>query len=170
MREIRVKRTKIAKIALACAVLAGVFCGSCQTARAEEKMHVEGAVDFVDEEGNVMATFIPYSEEDPAPSEFGRATSYKVDFAVNGYDKFCVIRVFELKHGHRIDTNITIDPQVSSNIGLFNHTTGTYGWPAGGLSSSGWYGYIIVNGDGHYSLAFMNNTPSETTYKGTYTV
>ena len=78
--------------------------------------------------------------------------------------------MFVLKDGHRIDLNIVINPQVSSNIGLYNHVTGKYGWPAGGLSSSVWNGYIIVNGDGDYSLAFCNNTNITTTYKGTYTL
>lgn len=170
MREIRVKRTKIAKIALACAVLAGVFCGSCQTARAEEKMHVEGAVDFVDEEGNVMATFIPYSEEDPAPGDLGRATTHSVNVKVGGHLIAYASNIYELEDGHRIDTNISIDPQVSSNIGLYNRDTKQFGWPAGGLSSLGWYGYIVVNGDGKYSLAYRNNSDIETTYKGSYSL
>lgn len=151
-------------------VLTGILLGSGQTAKAEEKMYVEGAVDFVDEEGNVMATFIPYSEDDPAPSDLGRATSYPVDVKVGGYRSGYLSNIYELKHGHRIDTSISISPQVSSNIGLYNRDTKVYGFPEGGLSSSGWYGYIVVNGDGKYSLAFRNNSDTEATYKGTYSL
>lgn len=162
------------KAVLLCAVLMSVLLGNEQVAKAEtgadEKLVVEEAIDFVDDEGNVMATFIPYSEDDPAPDKPGRTTTHSVNFTVFAYEKCCSSRVFVLKDGHRIDLNIVINPQVSSNIGLYNHVTGKYGWPAGGLSSSVWNGYIIVNGDGDYSLAFCNNTNITTTYKGTYTL
>lgn len=170
MKKIKVKRTKIAKIALASVILTGIFGGSCQTAKAEEKMHIEGAVDFVDAEGNVMATFIPYSEENPAPSELKRATAYQVDVKLGGHLNGYLSNIYELEHEHRIDTNISINPNASSNIGLYNRDTKIYGFPAGGLSSVGWNGYIVVNGNGKYSLAFSNNSDTEVTYKGSYSL
>ena len=61
------------KAVLLCAVLMSVLLGNEQVAKAEtgadEKLVVEEAIDFVDDEGNVMATFIPYSEDDPAPDK-----------------------------------------------------------------------------------------------------
>ena len=35
--------------------------------------------------------------------------------------------------GDEISMNITISPQVSSNVGLYNHNTQTYGWPKASL-------------------------------------
>ena len=41
-----------------------------------EKLVVEEPIEFVDNEGNVMAIFIPYSEDNPAPTGFEKATSH----------------------------------------------------------------------------------------------
>ena len=136
----------------------------------EEITYVQNVVEFIDGEGNVIATFTPYSETDPAPSELQRTTTYIVDVQLGGNMSGALGNVYTLSDGHRIDLNITIDPQVSCNIGLFNNDSNVFGFPAGGLSSSGWYGYITVHGDGRYSLAFKNNSSTTTTFKGTYTL
>ena len=75
-----------------------------------------------------------------------------------------------LKHGDKIDFNITISPQASSYIGLYNRNTGLCGFPSESLSSTGWNGNLVVNGDGKYSLAFDNVSNIKARYTGTYTL
>lgn len=120
--------------------------------------------------GEVMAVFTPYSETNPAPDELVKSTRVNVGFSLEGYHQGYLSNQYNLNDGDEISMNITISPQVSSNVGLYNHNTQTYGWPAGGLSSSGWYGVLTVSGNGKYSMAFKNNSNTTANYSGSYTL
>lgn len=173
MRKIEMEKGT-RKVVLLCAVLMGILLGNSQIVKAEiradEKLVIEDAIDFIDDEGNVIATFTPYSEDDPAPAEFGKAVSHNVDVELGAGRSGYLENIYSLKHGDRIDFNITISPQASSQIGLYNRNTGLFGFPTGSLSSTGWNGYLTVNGDGRYSLAFDNLSNVRARYKGTYTL
>lgn len=160
------------KATLITAVVIGVLLGNFQIVNAsgkeEEIAETEEAIEITDENGEVMAIFIPYSENNPAPSEFTRATEVSVNTSLEGYKRGFLSNIYSFNDGQRIQLNITISPQVSSNIGLYNRNTDSFGFPAGGLSSSGWYGTLEVVGSGRYSLAFQNNSGTTTTYKGSY--
>lgn len=133
----------------------------------EEFAHVEKNIEFLDENGEVMAVFTPYSSNDIRKKGLLR-TGVNVNCSLSGGTSGYLSNIYTLNDGRNISLNITINPQASSNIGLYNHNTGSYGWPAGGLSSSGWYGTLTVSGNGRYSLAFKNNSSITTNYTGSY--
>lgn len=135
--------------------------------KAETFAHTEKNIAIVDENGEVMAIFTPCSPSEARKNRLLR-TGVNVNCSLGGYTSGYLANIYTLNDGHNISLNITINPQASSNIGLYNHDTGSYGWPAGGLSSSGWYGTLTVSGKGRYSLAFKNNSSTSTNYSGSY--
>lgn len=165
---------KMTKTVMYCLVVMSILLGNSQVVKAENKIeeisYMEGTVDFVDEDGNVIATYIPYSEENQEPSKLGRSSTYPVDVSLGGYSVGYLSNIYSLNRGNRIALNIVIDPQVTCTIGLYNRNTEQYVFPAGGVSSAGWTGYLIVNSDGRYSLAFENQSNISTTFKGTYSL
>ncbi len=174
MKKTKRKKIGTGKAVLLCAVLMSILLGNGQMVKAEsnlgEKLVVEEPIEFVDNEGNVMAIFIPYSEDNPAPTGFEKATSHYVDVELSGGNYGYLDNIYSLKHGDKIDFNITISPQASSYIGLYNRNTGLCGFPSESLSSTGWNGNLVVNGDGKYSLAFDNVSNIKARYTGTYTL
>ena len=65
MKKTKRKKIGTGKAVLFCAVLMSILLGNGQMVKAEanlgEKLVVEEPIEFVDNEGNVMAIFIPYS-------------------------------------------------------------------------------------------------------------
>jgi len=124
---------------------------------------------YASENGEVMAIFTPYSESNPAPSKLARDTKVNVNCSVPGRQQGYLSNIYYFSGGQKLQLNITINPQVSSNVGLYNRDTNSFGFPEGGLSSSGWYGTLEVSNSGRYSLAFRNNSGTTANYTGSYT-
>lgn len=165
-------KKKLLSGVLAVMMVMGLLVGEIPTVNAAEKTEAitaaEDTIEFLDENGKVMAIFTPYSETNPAPASLDATANVNVSLAGNlsGY----LSNQYTLSNGTNITLNISISPQVSSNVGLYDRNTKTYGWPAGGLSSSGWYGTLTVAYDGTFSLAFKNNSSTTANYTGTYSL
>ncbi len=169
--------TKKFALISACALSVFIFNGqeaNAQETNVEEKINPEtvvkdeGTVEFLDENGNVMAIYTPYSETNPAPSIQPRYSG-SVDWTV-GWGWYSGSSRFELNSNNKIDLNISISPSASSNIGLYDVNNHTYGWPSDGGSSTGWYGTIQPGYTGNFSIAIANNTEKTVHYDGTFTV
>ena len=147
---------------------------NAQEINGEEKINTEtiskedGVVRFLDEDGNVMAIYTPYSETNPAPSIQPRYSG-NIDWTVP-WGWYVGSSQFELNTNSRIDLNISISPSASSNIGLYDTKNDRYGWPEGGESTTGWHGTMAPNYEGNFKIAIANNTDKVVTYKGTFTV
>lgn len=169
-------RTKknLKKGMLAAVMAVGLFVAEFPVVKAAEKTElinvVQNEIKFVDEHGEVMAVFTPYSETNPAPDGLTKSTLISVGFSLPGNNQGYLSNKYDLKDRDKISLNISISPQVSSNVGLYNHDKHEYGWPEGGLTSYGWYGDLTVYGSGTYSMAFRNNSGTTAEYSGSYTV
>ena len=168
------KKKNVLKGMLATVMAMGVFIGGFPIVKAAETTEsitlTEDVIEFVDENGEVMAVFTPYSETNLAPDGLTKSTTVSVNCSLDGYHQGYLSNKYDLNDGDKINMDITISPQVSSNIGLYDHNAQQYGWPAGGLSSNGWYGVLTVSGSGKYSMAFKNNSGTATNYSGSYTL
>lgn len=168
------KKKNVLKGVLAAVMVMGVFIGKLPNVQAAETTELitltEDVIEFIDESGEVMAVFTPYSETNPAPDGLLKSTSVSVNFSLGGNRQGYLSNKYDLNGGDKISTSISISPQVSSNIGLYNHDTGEYGWPTGGLSAYGWFGDLTVSSNGKYSMAFRNNSSTTANYSGSYTL
>lgn len=116
-----------------------------------------------------MAVFIPYSVDNPPPISMRRGI-YSINKDITAYGTATGATSFYLTTSSGISLDIVIKPQVSSNIGLYDISTGKYGFPAGGLSSSGWNGVLKPSYNGTFSIAIRNNSSQTANYSGTITV
>lgn len=73
----KAKMVVFCKMALTIVLVAGMFFGNYQMVNAggktDEIAETSEAVEFVDENGEVIAVFTPYSENNPAPHQGGMA-------------------------------------------------------------------------------------------------
>lgn len=170
----RKKKNNILKGMLAMIMALGLFIGEfpiVEAAETSESIIVDNSpVEFVDENGEVIAVFTPYSETNPAPDYSTRSTKINVNVSYEPYTRGHLSNKYTFYDGDQIGLNIKITPNAQSSIALYNHNTNTYGHPAGGDSATGWYGTLTVSGTGSYSMAFFNESAVKATYSGYYTL
>ncbi len=164
------KNQRINKLILELLVVSLFLFSFGQSVVAQETEITQHPIEFINESGEVMAVFIPYSSENPPPFTSTRATTYNIDADVEGNHYGRGTSSLNLSSSSVIQCNITIDPQVSSNIGLYDTSTGEFGFPAGGLSSSGWFGTLSPSYSGTFNIAFRNNSSQTTNYSGWFKV
>lgn len=156
----------------------GIFSASYQKAYARESNVMEAIsfendsnseiVNLYDNDGNIMAVYIPYSTSNPAPDVIPRYSA-NIDWNV-GNGCYRGESCFAMNTNTKVDVNITITPNASSKIGLYDNDSHEYGFPSGSESSTGWHGTIVPSRAGNFSIAICNNTNEKVNYKGIYSV
>lgn len=123
-------------------------------------------IEFLDEDGNVFAIFIP---DENSSTTIQPKYAGSINCTI-GYGNYAGSSRFQMTTSTRIQVNIDISPNSSSYIGLYDNNTGKYSFPVSSLSSTGWHGSIYPSYNGNFSIAFRNNTHTNTTYVGTFSL
>lgn len=164
------------KVALICTFAFGILVFNKQTLFAQEANFERistasketDSIEIVDENGNVMAIYTPYSETNPAPTIMPRYAA-NIDWNI-GKGSHRGSSQFNMNTNTKINVAIKISPNASSNIGLYDCESGVYGYPATSESTTGWNGTITPSRSGLYSIAIRNNTNGTVNYKGTFSL
>lgn len=152
----------------------GLFIGEfpiVEAAETFESIIVDNSpVKFVDENGEVIAVFTPYSETNPAPDSLTKSVLMDVNVNLNAYTQGYLSNKYNFNVGDQIGLNIRISPNAQSSVGLYDRNTNSFSYPVDSGSATGWNGTLTVGKAGLYSLAFINESAVTANYSGTYTL
>ncbi len=124
-------------------------------------------VEIVDENGNIMGIFTPFSATNPPP----RMTRYtaNINWTLESWEMAAGGSQFGLTTSSKVSLNISFPSGANSGFGLYDRDSETYGWAK--WTSDGYIGGTITPSySGQFSIAICNNTQNKVTYTGSFTV
>ncbi len=129
--------------------------------------------ELIDENGNMVGYFEPYSDSNPAPSStiMPRYTSL-IDITVAAGDTVVGSNQYALQAGDEIQLDISQDIEGKSYLRFKNRDTNSYIRFLKTQTTNGWQGTLHLTGieSASYSFGIENASSKEITYSGTYSL